>query len=101
MKTKRFAPKDAKIIREHPDSSPEQLLEMGVSQKAYERLKALLEIKQGTTVLQPIKVEQVQSERSPAIVRLSNMRTGRVVRISHKAANMLSTKYPKEFKIMK
>lgn len=95
MKTKRFAPKDAKIIKEHPDSSPEQLLELGISKKAYQRLKEEQE------VLQPVKVEQVQPHQVPSIVRLSNTRTGRVVRISYKAASMLSTKYPKEFKIMK
>ncbi len=96
MKTKRFAPKDAKIIREHPELSPEELLELGISQKAYKRLNELQE-----SVIQPMSIEQVQPKQAPSVVRLSNMRTGRVVRISYKAAKMLSTKYPKEFKIMK
>ena len=34
------------------------------------------------------------------IVRLSNMRTGRIVRMGAKAATLLSTKYPTEFKIL-
>lgn len=40
MKTQRFAPKDAKITREHEGNTPEQLLELGLSKKAYQRLLA-------------------------------------------------------------
>lgn len=47
--------------------------------------------------VQPITVKD---EKIPLIVRMANMRTGRVVRMSVKAASMLSDKYPKEFKIL-
>ena len=94
MKTKRFAPKDAKLIKEHPNTSPDELLKLGLSKKAYERLAKQDE------VLQPLKVEQVQKQKPLQIVRMANKRTGRVVRIGYKAAAMLSTKYPKEFKIL-
>lgn len=33
-------------------------------------------------------------------VRLNNVRTGRIVQLGIKAATMLSTKYPNEFKIL-
>lgn len=74
MKTKRFAPKDAKLIREHPDATPAELLEKGLSKKAYQRLAEQKE------VLQPVKVEQVQQPKGNT-VRMLNMRTGRIVRI--------------------
>lgn len=53
-------------------------------------------------VLQPDSIQSTNTETKPqaAIVRLSNMRTGRVVRMGVKAASMLSDKYPKEFKIL-
>lgn len=36
----------------------------------------------------------------PSIVRLSNLRTGMVVRMGAKAAQALSTQYPADFKIL-
>lgn len=44
MKTQRFAPKDAKIIREHEGATPDQLLALGLSKKAYQRLLAQQQI---------------------------------------------------------
>lgn len=47
-----------------------------------------------------IKSTPVVKEIIPAIVRMANMRTGRVVRMGSKAATLLSNKYPNEFKIL-
>lgn len=54
-----------------------------------------------TRLVEPYKVETlpVTIQATTGIVRLSNLRTGRVVRMGAKAATMLSTKYPQEFKI--
>lgn len=101
MKTKRFAPRDAKIMREHPDSSPEELLELGLSKRAYERITESQLPEKQNNVLQPVKVEHMPPVQSKSIVRMVNMRTGRVVNMGYKAAGMLSDKYPKEFKILK
>lgn len=53
-------------------------------------------------VIRPIKVQQTLpvSKVPTSIVRLNNLRTGRIVQMSIKAATMLSTKYPNEFKIL-
>lgn len=87
-------------MREHPESNPDELLELGLSKKAYQRLLEQEDPRQKTEVLQPVKVEQVKTERpKPNTVQMLNMRTGRTVRIGYKAARLLSNKYPKEFKI--
>ncbi len=100
MKTQRFAPKDAKIIREHEGATPEQLLELGLSKKAYQRLLAQQE--SHNNILQPVKVEQLQPDDvpEPTTVQLHNKKSGRVVQMGYKSAKMLAAKYPEEFKIL-
>ncbi len=99
MKTRRFAPKDAKIIRENKDASPEELLELGLSKKAYQRL---ITPQEDDTILQPVKVEALEpkDQPTPTTVQLHNRKSGRVVRMGYKSAKMLSDKYPEEFKII-
>lgn len=96
MKTKRFSPRDAKLIRDNPDKDPDELLELGLSQKAYSRLQ-----EKQDEILQPVSItKSAPAQQQKSIVAMSNMRTGRVVHIGYKAASMLSAKYPKEFKIL-
>ena len=65
--TKDFQPKDAKIIRDNVDKSPYELLELGLSQKAYDRLAAgeykTIEAVQEEP-LQPAAVEKATKQHS-------------------------------------
>lgn len=58
--------------------------------------------RQKKAVVQPDTVEvlPIQQPATSGIVKLSNLRTGRIVSIGAKAALMLSEKYPNEFKIL-
>lgn len=98
MKTKRFAPKDAKLIRENEGASPEQLLDLGLSPKAYQRLVDASN--HFAEAIQPVKVEQLPTTPPPSVVQLHNRKSGRVVRMGYKSATMLSQKYPEEFTIL-
>lgn len=100
MKTKRFAPKDAKIIRENEGATPDQLLELGLSSKAYHRLVDA--DNHSAATLQPIKVEKLEATKvhQPDVVQLHNRKSGRVVRMGYRSAKMLSQKYPEEFTIL-
>lgn len=100
MKTKKFAPRDAKLLREYPDSTLDELRKLGLSKKAYERLISEPVFPTTNNTIQPVKVEHTVKQPLSATVRMSNMRTGRIVRIGYKAATLLSTKYPDEFKIL-
>lgn len=58
--------------------------------------------KDNIQVISPVTVQQVLpiSKVPTHTARLNNIRTGRIVQMSIKAATMLSTKYPDEFKIL-
>lgn len=53
-------------------------------------------------VLKPDEVQQIPiiKKMTSATVRMLNKRTGRVVDIAHKTAELLSRKYPAEFKTL-
>lgn len=56
----------------------------------------------GGEILQPDHIQQLTVERKlpGTVVRLLNKRTGRVVDIAHKTAELLTRKYPEEFKTL-
>lgn len=87
MNTNKFAPKDARILREHPGESPEILLSLGLSKKAFERIKEQhaeeIPAATPTDILQPVKTEQAAppADKQPTVVQMRNMRSGRIVRI--------------------
>ena len=60
--------------------------------------------KKKVAAIQPDSIEIAPvvkpAQQYTGVVRLSNMRTGRIVRMGAKAAGMLSAKYPNEFKIL-
>jgi hypothetical protein len=59
--------------------------------------------KKTPVTIQPDSIRSTANDKPTehtGIVRLSNMRTGRIVRMGAKAATLLSTKYPTEFKIL-
>lgn len=104
----RFSPKDAKIIRDNQEKTAEELLALGLSQKAYSRLKESSDENAAVNdPIQPVSVEQVDIARSFNVnmphdgqVKLHNLSTGNVVAMGHKSAVLLSTKYPQSFKIL-
>lgn len=112
---KGFAPKDAKIIKQNSDKTPYELLALGISHKAYERLleqeptptkednttvdASMVENTEGK--LQPTKVEKVEYQKatdtkqiSKAVqnsssVRVKNIETGKVISTSQYFAKIL------------
>lgn len=56
--------------------------------------------KKGLIVPDTVQALPIEKQPHTGIVKLSNLRTGRIVRIGAKAAEMLSTKYPDEFRIL-
>ncbi len=97
MKPQRFAPKDAKIIREHEGATPEQLLELGLSKKAYQRLLAQQE--SPIDILQPVRVEQLKPDNvhEPTDVQIHKKKRGRGVQMGSKSAKMIAAKYHEDF----
>ncbi|WP_346318184.1 hypothetical protein [Chitinophaga sp. YIM B06452] len=57
----KFAPRDAKIIKENPTLSPYQLLELGISKPAFEKL-----MEQPTTDINPEADTSLELEEMPA-----------------------------------
>lgn len=52
-------------------------------------------------IITPAKTQQLpERPESKSIVQLANIKTGRLVKMSAKAAILLCSKYPKEFKIL-
>jgi hypothetical protein len=52
-------------------------------------------------IITPAKTEQLpERPESKSLVQLANIKTGRLIRMSIKAATLLYSKYPKEFKIL-
>ncbi len=105
MDLKKFSPKDAKIIRDNPGRTADELLDLGLSQKATQRLKDAAS-STNVQVLQPVMVEALPSPKEKrynpelkSIVRLMNMNTGRVVSIGHRTAERLIEAFPNQFKI--
>jgi hypothetical protein len=105
METKKFSPKDAALIRKHPGASPDALLDLGLSKKAYARLVAAQS--NTHTVIEPVSVTVIPQEAdrqtaktTPKIARLHNLRTGLIVTMSYKAATRLSAAYPNTYKLL-
>ncbi|RYE25460.1 MAG: hypothetical protein EOP51_04035 [Sphingobacteriales bacterium] len=101
METKKLSPKDASLLRNHPNATPEQLLALGLSKKGYEKLEAATAPR-----IQPVSVEQAEAAPAkpatvtPKLVKLQNLNTGLVVVLSYKTATMLSTNYPNSYKTL-
>lgn len=51
-------------------------------------------------IITPAKTERLpELPESKSLVQLANIKTGRLINMSAKAATLLHSKYPKEFKI--
>ncbi|MBS1771521.1 MAG: hypothetical protein JST82_01585 [Bacteroidetes bacterium] len=118
MKLKNYSVKDSRIIQDNEGKSPDDLLELGLSQRGYRRmLEDSIDITQAKiedtpayetgAVLQPLKVEAINLQSVTAqytdqrkSVTLHNKRSGRTLQMAYKAANLLAEKYPREFEIL-
>ncbi|OSZ79112.1 hypothetical protein CAP35_12925 [Chitinophagaceae bacterium IBVUCB1] len=109
MNITKYSPKDARIIRDNEDKTPDELLALGLSQRGYRRLlEHTIEVEETrSAVLQPVSVEAVSLTHvrispadMPARINLHNKKTGRVVMMGYKAATMLAEKYPNEFELV-
>jgi hypothetical protein len=105
METKKFSPRDAALIRKHPGASPDALLELGLSKKAYTRLQAAQS--SITSIIAPVSITPIPQEdnrqtpkTTPKTARLHNLRTGLIVTMSYKAATRLSAAYPNTYKLL-
>ena len=91
MTQKRFAPKDAKIIRDNPGKSPEELTASGLSKNKR---------------IEPVKIEQAAlpakaTGRTPNhVVRLLNKATRVVVELGFRTASALSKHNPNQYQIL-
>ncbi len=109
MNLKNYSPKDARLIKDNEGKSPDELLALGLSQRAYRRLlEEAIDIEQtASAVLQPLSVEainlkavQAPKGELPKRINLYNKKSGRVVLMGYKAAAMLAEKYPNEFELV-
>lgn len=103
METKKFSPKDAKLIRDNPGNSPEALLTLGLSNAAYNRLRE--NIVTSTQKLQPVKVEAAPQQmptgrKSNHVVRMLNKSINVVTELGYRAAVSVSNIYPDKFEIL-
>ncbi|WP_276135020.1 hypothetical protein [Polluticoccus soli] len=103
METKKFSPKDAKLIRDNPHSAPEELSTLGLSKAAYNRLteNTVTSIQN----LQPVKVEAAPQQPQPGrrpnhVVRMLNKATNVVTELGYRAALSVSSTYPDKFEIL-
>lgn len=52
-------------------------------------------------IIAPAKTERLPCSSTPkGLVKLANIKTGRLIDMSAKAAGLLCSKYPREFKIL-
>lgn len=109
MNTKKFSPKDARLMKNNEGKTPDELLALGLSQRGYRRLlEDGIEIEQTNSVLlQPVSVQAVSLSPvsiSPADIpkriNLYNKKSGSTVLMGYKAAAMLAEKYPNEFELV-
>ena len=105
MTQKKFSPKDAKLIRDNPDKSPEELAILGLSKAAYGRFTAKVPVL-ADGPLQPVKIEHASLSAKAAgripnhIVRLLNKATQVVVELGFRTASSLSKQYPNQYQIL-
>jgi hypothetical protein len=108
MEQKKFSPKDARLIRNNPEKSPDDLLVLGLSKAAYNRLRNESQtVEVVEQVLQPAKVEKAgtpyrlpNGQISNHVVRLHNKYTDVVIKMGYRAAKFLSSQNPKQFEIL-
>lgn len=109
MNTKKFSPKDARILKDNEGKTPDELLALGLSQRGYRRLlEDSVEVEQtNSTLLQPVSVQAVSLKPVPISpadmpkrINLHNKKSGRTVLMGYKAAAMLADKYPHEFELI-
>jgi hypothetical protein len=109
MNLKNYSPKDARLIRDNDGKTPDELLDLGLSQRGYRRmLEDNIAVKQTeNTTLQPLSIEAVNLKtvampktELPKRINLHNRKSGRVVFMGYKAAAMLAEKYPNEFELV-
>lgn len=105
METKKFSPKDTALIRRHPGASPDALLDLGLSKKAYTRLLGAQS--SINAIIEPVSITSIPKEdnrqtpkTTPKTARLHNLRTGLIVTMSYKAATRLSAAYPNTYKLL-
>lgn len=104
MNPLKFSPKDARIIRDNPGKNPDELLELGLSLKAFARLPEP-SIKTSapvvaTPVIVPVSVQSANKEIRSNIVKLKRLKEDTIVEMGFKAAQMLASRYPTEFRII-
>lgn len=97
-----FSFKDKKIIDSNPDKTPYELLELGLSNKAYEKLLQEPIAKPSTPELQPVKVAKetitTVPKKSGGIVTIFNSVTNRTVSMNSAFAAMLVSSQPKIYR---
>lgn len=104
MNPLKFSPKDAKIIRDNPGKSPDELLELGLSLKAFARLPEPSDKMPApvaaSPIIIPVSVQSAAKEIHGNTVKLKRLKEDTVVEMGFRSAQMLASKYPKEFRII-